>query len=117
MPNAAIRATAADNTSKLRTQNLGTVNLTTHPHHIDNVGTFVLITLDERGAKYILNLKPEKARLMAACLVAAACEAEALERKARERAERPRRRCTHEAPSNLSPAHRQGADRMPVPWS
>lgn len=88
MPNAAIRTVINADTDKLRTHNLGVVNFTTHPHHIENVGAFVLTTLDERGAKYILNLKPEKARLMAACLTAAACEAEALERKARALAER-----------------------------
>lgn len=87
MPNAAARVESDEATVRaLHTHSLGTANFTTHPHHIDKVGTFVLITLDERGAKYILNLKPEKARLMAACLTAAACEAEALERKARERA-------------------------------
>ncbi len=86
MPNAAVRIeeVAAE---ALRTHSLGVVNVTTHPHHIENIGPFVLVTLDEHGAKYIVNLRPEKARLMAACLVAGACEAEALERAAKRQAE------------------------------
>ena len=87
MPNAAIRTVINADTNKLRTQNLGVVNFTTHPHHIENIGPFVLVSFDERGDKFILNLSPDKARLAAACLIAAACEAEAIERKAKRQAE------------------------------
>lgn len=89
MPNAAARVESDEATVRaLRTHSLGTANFTTCPHHIEKIGPRVFLTFDEHGAKYILNLTPENARLLAMCLTTGACEAEGLERKARERAER-----------------------------
>lgn len=89
MPNTAAQLETDEAANRARhTHRLGTANFTTNPHHIENIGPRVLLTFQERGARYILNLTPADARKLAMCLTTGACEAEALERKARERAER-----------------------------
>ncbi len=67
MPNAAVRTDEAT-AEALRTHRLGAVNVTTHPHHIENIGPRLFLVLQEHSAAYRLNLVPGDARFIAYCL-------------------------------------------------
>lgn len=88
MPNAAAQLDTDEAANRaLHTHRIGTANFTTAPHHIEKIGPRVLLSFEERGARYILNLTPVDARKLAMCLTTGACEAEAIERTAKRQAE------------------------------
>lgn len=73
--------------SRTITLTLGTVTVTLTPHIIDGIGARVMMGVEERGMRWVVNLAPDHARSLGSNLTLATCEAESIERREQRRKE------------------------------